>query len=222
MRTFTEADAEYRLAIEGPCHTLCAALAAAQQVTIDLESDDISRAVLLRLKSFFKTQNAIKLQLQKVYAAPAADFFVETVVFYLRVVLARLAPDLDVWSERSIVRIQGALRPDISIWRQGEVVAAIECKTQLGWNRTGWLKDFELRESRLTKDFPKAKLFLLVMTGSNWAGFEESPRAGEQFFLLLDQIWPKDFEETSTTDIKDRIERLISVLLEHANVQKFA
>jgi hypothetical protein len=219
MRTFTEADAEYRRAIEAPGRVLPAAFSAAKQVEkVDLKSDDISRAVLLRLKSYLETQDAIKSHLQKVYAAPAADFFVETIVFYLHVALAHLAPNLRVCSERNIVRKQGSMRPDISIWWDDKVVAAIECKTQLGWNRDGWLHDFEDRESRLSAEFPDAKLFLLVMTGSNWLGFGENLRAGKQFFVLLNDIWPRDYDDTSTNQIKDRFEVLISLLVAHAEV----
>jgi hypothetical protein len=219
MLTFTEADAEYRRAIEAPGRELAAAFFAARSVTsIDLQGYDITRAVLLRLKSFLETQDVIKSELQKIYAAPAADFFVEAVVFYLQVALAKLAPNLRVASEKNIVRKQGSMRPDISVWRQDQVVAAIECKTQLGWNRGGWLHDFEARESRLNAEFPSAKLFLLVMTGSNWPGFGDDLRVGKQFFVLLNDTWPRNFIETSANQIKDRIEVLISSLVAHTEV----
>jgi len=118
MTSFVSADSEYRHAVEAPGRQLAAAFAAARQVPqIDLAGNDISFAVLLRLRSFFRTQDAIKSELGKVYAAPAADFLVETVLFYLRVVLARLEPTLAVASERNIVKKQGSMRPDISIWR---------------------------------------------------------------------------------------------------------
>lgn len=219
MLTFTEADAEYRRAIEAPGRDLSAAFAAAGKVAkVDLEDYDISKAVLMRLKSFLDTQDVIKTNLQKVYAAPAADFFVETVVFYLQVVLGQLAPGLRVESEKNIVRKKGSMRPDISIWRHDQVVAAIECKTQLGWNRYGWLPDFEDRESRLVEEFPNARLFLLVMTGSNWPGFGNDSRVGQQFFVLLNDTGPRDFVETSASQIEHRFESLISSLLAHAEV----
>jgi len=217
MPSFVSADSEYRRAVEAPGRDLPAALAAAQQVpSIDLDGDDISRAILLRLRSFFRTQDAIKAGLDKVYAAPAADFLVETVLFYLRVALGRLQPSLTIASERNIVKKRGSMRPDISIWRGDQVIAAVECKTQLGWNRDGWLHDFEDRETRLRADFPNAKLFLLVMTASNWPGFGDDARIGKQFFVMLEAIWPRDFEESMSTAIVHRTESLIGEILHHA------
>ena len=106
-------------------------------------------------------------------------------MFFLKVALRQLNSSLVVASEKNIVRHQGALRPDISIWQGDKVVSAIECKTQLGWNRSKWLPDFEEREKRLQREYPEAKLFLLVLTSSNWPGFGTDPRAGKQFFVLL-------------------------------------
>lgn len=218
MHTFTKADETYRTIIEGPGRELSAAFDAARSVkNIDLNSTDITHAVLLRLKAFFQCQEKVKAKLGKVYAAPAADFFVETVCFFLKVVLERLDPSLSVASEKNIVRRQGSMRPDISIWKNDKVVVAIECKTQLGWNRDGWLHDFEDRESRLTAEFQNAKMFLLVLTGSNWQGFGDDKRVGSQFFVLLNDIWPNSFDpEESATAIVHSIESLFREVLSHA------
>lgn len=84
MLSFVEADLNYRKAVEAPGRMLKYAFNAARNVTsIDMDGNDISCAILLRLKSFYKSQDAIKKTLDKVYAAPAVDFFVETVLFYL-------------------------------------------------------------------------------------------------------------------------------------------
>ena len=217
MTSFVDADENYRQVVEAPGKALAAAFTAAEQVaSVDLGNNDISLAVLLRLRSFFVAQDAIKSGLNKVYAAPAADFLVETVLFYLRVVLARLAPSLSVASERNIVRKQGSMRPDISIWRGNEVIAAVECKTQLGWNRDGWLHDFEDRESRLRAEFANARLFLLVMTASNWPGFGDDSRVGQQFFVMLQDIWPREFDESMSNTIVHRVESLIDEIVRHA------
>lgn len=215
--TFSEVDAAYRSAIEAPGRELKAAFTAARQLSVTLDSDEITRAVLLRLRSFFLTQDLIKEELKKRYATPAADFFVETVVFFLCVALDKLAPNLEVASEKGIMQKAGAMRPDITVWKDGQVIAAVECKTQLGWNRNGWLNDFENREKRLQKVYSNAKLLLLVMTGSNWAGFGPDERTGKQFFVLLREIWPRKFnEETSHLVIMNRFEELVGAIVTHA------
>ena len=216
MTTFTEADEAYRKAIEAPGRYLLDAFESANSVTeINLNGTDITQAVLLRLKSFMWCQEQIKRELGKVYSAPAADFFVETICFFLKVAFTKLDPTLTVMSEKNIVRKRGSLRPDISIWRGDRLVVAIECKTQLGWNRDGWLSDFEDRESKLSTDFPSARLFLLVLTGSNWGGFGDDIRVAQQFFVLLKNASPTRFEISFLEDlICHPIEMLITEILD--------
>lgn len=218
MPTFTQADKKYRSAIEAAGRELTVAFDAARAVKpVNLGGVDLTNAVLLRLKSFLLTQEQIKRSLQKVYAAPAADFFTETVCFFLKVVLEKLDSSLSVASEKAIVRKKGSMRPDISVWRGDTVIAAVECKTQLGWNRDGWLQEFEVREKRLKEQHPNARLFLLVMTGSNWPGFGNDQRVGKQFFVLLNKIWPNEFEisEADNESIVHPIEKLFGEIHTH-------
>ncbi len=214
MPTFSEADSDYRRAIEAPGRELQAAFTAARAVgPPDLARDELTEAVLLRLKSFFAAQDAVKASLNKVYAAPAADFFVETVTFFLQVALEQ--HDLKVASEKNAVKRTGSLRPDISVWKNDCLIAAVECKTQLGWNRNDWLEAFEQREKRLQTDCPNAKLFLLVMTGSNWPGFGNDSRVGKQFFLLLQDCWPRDAAMHDAEQRVHRLEELVAEVLRH-------
>ena len=85
-------------------------------------------------------------------------------------------------SERKINKDRNAIRPDISIWKKDKVVAIIECKTQLGWNRKDWEKHYGDRDRILKMDFPKAKSFLLVMTGQNWKGFGNHRYLSNKYF----------------------------------------
>lgn len=214
MTTFAQADSNYRIAIEAVGRELPAAFATSLALpTPDLNKDELTEAALLRMKSFLVGQDMIKDALAKAYAAPAADFFVETIIFFLRVALAQSG--VQVASERNAVRRAGSLRPDVSIWRQDTLLAAVECKTQLGWNRDGWLEEFEGRESRLKVDCPDSKLFLLVMSGGNWPGFGEDSRVGKQFFVLLEEIWPRDMPEYNRSYVRHRIEQLVSEILAH-------
>lgn len=221
MSAFAIADLQYRAVIEAPGRALGAALDAARLVNIDLDATDITTAVLLRLKSFWLAQQLTKQELNKVYAAPASDFLVETVSFYLKIVLEKFAPTHTIASEKNIINERGSMRPDISIWKDNKVVAAIECKTQLGWNRYGWLDDFISRETRLKTQSNDAKLFLLVMTSSNWAGFGMDQRIGTQFFVLLNAIWPDKYDPTvpSHSQIFNPIEKLFHEVVTHVNGQ---
>ena len=186
----------------------------------DLTKNDISRAVIQRLATYYKTQNKVKQLLNKGYLAPAADFFVEATLFFLRLYCMQEKPDLTVQSEKDILiskykdekgkTKREVIRPDISILKNGEIIAIIECKTQLGWNRINWERDFSEREKKLKRSYPKAKAFLLVMTGSNWTGLGNSDKKGTQYFCLLEDVWPAQFRDNS--QILTNIEELFKQL----------
>ena len=160
--------------------------------SISLEKRDITKAILLRMKVYYDVQDKIKKFLNKRYLPAASDFFVETIVFYLKVILDIEDIGLEVHSERQIRQKKGTIRPDISVWKNNKVVVIVECKTQLGWNRDKWEEDFKKRESKLKKEFPNAKAFLVVMTSKNWPGFSvDNKRVGEQYFTLS-SVWPKN------------------------------
>ena len=183
--------------------------------TISLEERDITKAILLRMKAYYDVQDKIKKFLNKRYLSPASDFFVETIVFYLKVIFDIEDIGLEVHSERQIRQKKGTIRPDISVWKNNKVVAIVECKTQLGWNRDKWEEDFKKRESKLKKEFPNAKAFLVVMTSKNWSGFpDDNKKVGEQYFTLS-SIWPKNISLDKIDDvimnpIEDLFKKIIS------------
>ena len=161
-------------------------------ISLEEPRRDITKVILLRMKAYYNVQDKIKKFLNKRYLPAASDFFVETIVFYLKVILDIEDIGLEVHSERQIRQKKRAIRPDISVWKNDKVVAIIECKTQLGWNRDKWEKDFKKRESKMKDEFPNAKAFLVVMTSKNWSGFpDDNKKVGEQYFTLS-SIWPKN------------------------------
>lgn len=174
---------------------------------ISLDTRVFSEAILLRLITYYSYQNEIKEFLGKRYVAPGADFFVEAVVFYLKFILEKFAPGIEVSSEKAIEKRRGAIRPDIFVWKGQEVIAIIECKTQLGWNRDKWEKDFLNRENKLKEKFPSAKAYLLVMSLSNWPGFGGSPNNGSKYFALS-KYWPGDLNNEDQDSIETPIEAL--------------
>jgi hypothetical protein len=102
---------------------------------------------------------------------------------------------LQAHSERQVKQTRNSIRPDISVWKGDEVVAIIECKTQLGWSRNNWEHEFLERDKKLKSDYPNAKSFLLVMTGLNWSGFGNNSKLDDSYFCLLNDIWPSAYSD---------------------------
>jgi hypothetical protein len=182
---------------------------------LSLKKNDITKAILYRMRSYYITQNKIKDFLNKRYVAAAADFFVESVMFYLKLVLDMKKVNFEVCSERQIAQKKKAIRPDISLWLGDKVVAMIECKTQLGWNRNRWEESFEERDKELKRHFPNAKSYLLVMTSENWGGFSNHKRAGQKYFVLS-SAWPPsmlndDFDSTILNPIEDLFKQITKI-----------
>jgi hypothetical protein len=182
--------------------------------SLSLKTNEITKAILLRMKAFSETNNKIKKFLNKKYAPVAADFFVETVLFYLKLILDKYKKQYEVFSERQIKRHRGYMRPDISIWDNDKVIAIIECKTNLGWNRIGWEDAFINREIRLKEDFPEANAFLLIMTSRNWLGIpDDDINLGEKYFILSKGMQPntniENLDSVILTPIEDLFKKII-------------
>jgi len=182
--------------------------------SFSLKKRDISKAIILRMKTYYETHNHIRKFLSRRNIAPVPDFLVEAVAFYLKLFLEKRGKKLEVHSEKKLKRVIGSMKPDISIWKGDKVTAIIECKTNLGFNRKGWEEDFRNRERRLKKLFPKAKAFLLVLTSVNWSGFDDSDkRVGKQFFCLCSKGMRGIKKTPIESVIKNPVEKLFSQIL---------
>lgn len=182
--------------------------------SISLDTTDITKAILWRMKAFSETNNKIKKFLNKKYAPPSADFFVETILFYLKLILGKYKKQYEVFSERQIKPHRGYMRPDISIWDNHKVIAIIECKTNLGWNRIKWEEDFINREKRLKVDFPEAKAFLVILTSMNWPSIPNGDiNLGEKYFILTKGFQPntniENLDSVILTPIEDLFKKFI-------------
>lgn len=82
---------------------------------ISFNKTEITEAILFRMRSYYRQQEALKSILDKHKAAPAADFFVETITFYLKTYLSQHKPNFHVYSERPLKKKRRALHPDITI-----------------------------------------------------------------------------------------------------------
>lgn len=156
---------------------------------------DITKAILIRMKAYYTAQEQIKEFLNKERAAPASDFFVEAIAFYLKLFLDKKGSAFKVYSEKTIRVQQRKVRPDISVWENDTVVALIECKTQLGWARKDFEEQLKNKESTLKDICPNAKIFVVVMTKENWPGFpDNNKKVGKQYFTLS-SVWPTKIDD---------------------------
>jgi hypothetical protein len=179
-----------------------------QQCVFD-KGFDYSQAIVARLGAFYSMQSEVKGFLCKSVAQSGSDFFVETIIFFLQLFNDVEGLGLEIKSEQTIQRKRNAMRPDITIWRGEELLAVIECKTQLGWHRHDWGCHFAQREERMKELFPNSQIFLVVMTGLNWPGFGSDERVGKQLFCLLKDVWPQRVKDESMENFLDtRIEEL--------------
>ncbi|MEM9216994.1 MAG: hypothetical protein AAGD25_21925 [Cyanobacteria bacterium P01_F01_bin.150] len=192
-----------------------------------LDNLDYSRLIANRVRAYYQAQDKAKTYLSKKKAQSGSDFFVETFLFTLKLFIETEGLNLELASEKSLQKKKKSIFPDISLWRGDTCVCAIECKTQLGYQRHSWLSQFEDREKKLREVFPESKMFLLVMTSNNWLGFDVSDpkagldksdsRVGEKFFCLLGRypngkgIWPIWMpEDLSEEHFQHPIEQLLA------------
>jgi hypothetical protein len=180
----------------------------------ELKSNDITKAIILRLKTYYETQDEIASFLGKNSVSPASDFFVETVLFYLKLLLEQGKSKLNAKSEVRFDTKNGYMKPDISIWKNKKVVAIIECKTNLGFRRNKWESDFKSRTTELKTVFPKAESFLLVLSSKNWPGFDKNDnKVGKQYFALSKPSLRKIKNTPLDQVVENRIEGLFSEIL---------
>lgn len=198
MKRLEDIDSEYRKSILNTYKSIHSVYGQLNQIySFDLNKTEISECIIQRLKTYYDTQNQIKELLNKRYLTAASDFFVESILFFLKLYFVNTGNRYQVHSEKQIVPRKNAIRPDISIWLENELIAIIECKTQLGWNRNGWEEQFNDRDLKLKSEYPNAKSYLVVMTGNNWGGFGDNRRLGNQYFCLLHDVWPSGYNNKS-------------------------
>jgi hypothetical protein len=117
----------------------------------------------------------------------------------------------EIQSEQTLEKKRKSPRPDISIWDGSKLLAVIECKTQLGWQRHTWESNFKDRKSNI-----HAKVFLVVMTDCNWGGFGNNPGVGTEYFCLLKSdkyTWPTELPiNYDDSCLENRIELLFEQL----------
>jgi hypothetical protein len=118
---------------------------------------------------------------------PIADDFTAAVAVCLEQFLAAKGMAGKVHCEETTHPQRGAMRPDISVCSlAGLLVAAVECKTNLGWKRNEWQDHIAKRTQQLRAACPGSAFYLCVLTRSNWdySEFESCSECGKTWFCL--------------------------------------
>ncbi len=180
-------------------------------------NNEITKAVLTRMREFYKAEDNEKDFLNYKVKQPAAYFFEKTVLFYTKACMEAMHGGYEVAGQEKIKIKNGEdLVPDIIVKdKDKNIVSAIECKTQLGYARHLWEKNFRKRENSLRSVSPNAKMFLLVLTGENWPldKFQGSGQYGKKYFCLTN-LWPSCLSDPVKDDqILTPVEDLLKNLL---------
>jgi len=175
----------------------------------------VTRGILQRVQAYYTLQSQVKKTFNKRVGNDGADFFTETVASFVQASLASRNSSLRVFSEEKLSKKRGKKRPDISVWRGDQPIAVIECKTQMGWSRGTWEKDFLARESLLQEDFPELKVYHVIMTSVNWSGLpKDHPLTGKKWFCLSSHFPGPGSGYSSIQNVLNPVEPMILDILE--------
>jgi len=121
----------------------------------DLSLTEITDTIIDRMMAFwyFNVRNNKEI-LGREINTTSADFFTETCLFFLKCYFEKQRC-LKVLSEKNITK-GSVIRPDISIWKDDQLVAAIELKVSDGWKGGTILPHLTEREIQIKSLFPNA------------------------------------------------------------------
>lgn len=153
-----------------------------------IKDGEITQPILHRMCAYYNYQNETNKLLKRSIVPSAADFFTETVLFYLSAYIKANKIPLIAKSEKLIKVKNINLKPDISLWSLDEqkLMGFIECKTQLGWNRSGWREEMEERVKLFEEEYGNILSYYVVFTNSNWQGFQGDKEENKRYFCLTD------------------------------------
>jgi hypothetical protein len=135
----------------------------------------------------------------------SADMFSAAVALALSKYLSKYKLQDAVRSEVKVPTKPKAICPDITVWNnENKLIAFVECKTQLGYQRESWSQQYKDRTKEIKKIYHHCSSYLCVLTKRNWEQtwpiFENSPLVGKNWFCLTD-VWPTDIGDS----VNDRI-----------------
>jgi hypothetical protein len=159
-----------------------------QSYNFDLNKSEISDAIINRMRAFFETHDILKRLFGKNQKQAASDYFVESCLIFMKAFFEKIGYDvkseIKIWGEK-----KRSIRPDVTIWKNGNLIASIEMKVQLGRRRLEWRDEIRNREIDI-KTKTNCKFFGVVcFTENNWQGFNRDEDWETKYFALTDGNW---------------------------------
>lgn len=172
----------------------------------DLSANEITSAVFERMMSFwyFNVENCKDLG-RKVNTT-SADFFTETCLFFLKAVLKQHG--LEVLSEQNIQidkPSKKTIRPDISIWKDDELIAVIELKVSNGWKGKFMIPHLDDRKKKIQELYPNVFFGVIAF----WNCFGEGFKTDDSEYLGLYGYSKNNGYQSTGKTIEQIIERVI-------------
>lgn len=147
----------------------------------DLSKTEITDAIIERMLAFwyFNVRNNKEILGRKINTT-AADFFTETCLLFLKSYFEKQT-GIKVYSEKNIKK-GSVVRPDISIWKDDQFLAAIEVKVSDGWKGKTMFLHLTEREKQIKSLFPNAYFGVIAF----WNFFEDKMEGwNTKYFGLL-------------------------------------
>lgn len=152
------------------------------QYPFDLSKTEITDAIIERMLAFwyFNVRNNKEI-LGREINTTAADFLTETCLLFLKSYFEKQT-GIKVYSEKNIKK-GFVIRPDISIWKDDQFVAAIEVKVSDGWKGKTMFLQLTEREKQIKSLFPNAYFGVIAF----WNFFEDNMEGwNTKYFGLME------------------------------------
>jgi hypothetical protein len=157
-----------------------------------ITTDELQHSIGVYLDKSSLRLQALSLSIDRYKEPPMADILTESMNMVLDAIIRNPlfhGCDLKVSSEKNYILKGGKyIKPDVGIWRKNSLVFALECKTNLGYDRSSWKSHFENRTAQYVNSGLKPSgVVWIVATETNWSGFPSNDQRSGTNWLCLCQ-----------------------------------
>lgn len=211
--------AEIMIAQRGVLHSqTIAALSALKSQFVSIRSDNAlmktlpaTKIVLACMGDYFRRLKDFDDLAGREKSPSAADELTFVISATTNAFLSAAGLPAIVASERTVRTKPRAIRPDISVWNhEQELIAFVECKTNLGWNRNNWREQYWERTEKVRNIIVGVDSYLCILTAENWPSdiYRKDDMRRKRWFCLAEP-WPTELVAPFDHQILDPIEPML-------------